>query len=823
MRLNRNRSGLALGAVVALIAGLFGVSPAQAANESAPVITPTVGTGYSILITDGFELSTRLGSGQAGSGTWSYYIVTSTTSADLVVGMGTTTSSYTNTLINTVSGLIGYKETTAGQKYLKLSLANKTSVSEEVTVTVTPYQDTDGTDTKTNADIVGDSVTVTFKPWSALGAVVTLDTPYALDQGATASVTVTAGSFNFEQFDSNLTLRILHTAEATGTASTAATVTPAQWVTNNYSKSGSVTTGIFTTSSVVESVSAHIEYGGASASTQVTKAVSARTIADVTISAKTGANAKQTSAGADARVNSAFQLNAYPHTNSITTSMAVAGTFSVSAIGSTFDMDADSGVIINGVTYTQSAVLLAKVFTQPAGTTTIDVSTFGQDTPDGNTSMDFKFSSQLATATVQVLFKVPTYTVAYTPTNTAGPAGTAKSFTLSVKDNWAQLSSRTDQRVAASVVLGASTSDTVSSVVAAGSATVAVTPVPAARTGSATVTFTLQTFNQNTQGWDNTATDTATWNVYESADGLVSRTATTSTSVSYGVNLSYSSKVIAVTVNNSYSDVVASAPGLIIADGDDATSTASGTLTVQATNKVANFKFAGTVAGTYVVTFTSGTETTTSEVVIAPAASDVGASIVWDTTQITPGKTKVITGTVLDANGNPVDTTGAGEEVGDSGTASILVTYYGDAGIIVGSMPTETDADGKFRLSVLTSAADKGTLTITATYLKDGASTATADKVTSINAVNVGPVAASSEQVVTVGTFKGFVAIYTRGYMGQKLSAKVAGKWLKVDELEPWNGKDYSRVVRLTGAGYTINVELYIDGEYLRTDTVTTR
>ena len=77
---------------------------------------------------------------------------------------------------------------------------------------------------------------------------------------------------------------------------------------------------------------------------------------------------------------------------------------------------------------------------------------------------------------------------------------------------------------------------------------------------------------------------------------------------------------------------------------------------------------------------------------------------------------------------------------------------------------------------------------------------------------------------LTTGSFKGFIAIYTKGYEGSKLSAKVAGKWLLVDSLdESWRGNDYSRTVRFTGAGYDILVHLYIDGEYIRTDEMTTK
>jgi len=59
--------------------------------------------------------------------------------------------------------------------------------------------------------------------------------------------------------------------------------------------------------------------------------------------------------------------------------------------------------------------------------------------------------------------------------------------------------------------------------------------------------------------------------------------------------------------------------------------------------------------------------------------------------------------------------------------------------------------------------------------------------------------------------------------MGQKLSAKVAGKWLVVDPIAAFKSNDYSRTVRLTGAGYTITVDLYIDGAFVRSEVVTTK
>ena len=77
---------------------------------------------------------------------------------------------------------------------------------------------------------------------------------------------------------------------------------------------------------------------------------------------------------------------------------------------------------------------------------------------------------------------------------------------------------------------------------------------------------------------------------------------------------------------------------------------------------------------------------------------------------------------------------------------------------------------------------------------------------------------------LTVVAFKGYVAIYTKGYEDQRLSAKVAGKWLVIDSLnESFNGKNYSRTLRFTLAGYDILVHLYIDGQFVNTEKLTTR
>jgi hypothetical protein len=111
---------------------------------------------------------------------------------------------------------------------------------------------------------------------------------------------------------------------------------------------------------------------------------------------------------------------------------------------------------------------------------------------------------------------------------------------------------------------------------------------------------------------------------------------------------------------------------------------------------------------------------------------------------------------------------------------------------------------------------DSGSATVSATYGAANGSISAADtalnidiKATTTVTVGVAAVDDVSDTKVNVGTFKGYVALYAKGYKGQKFSAIVAGKWIVVPTL----ASDFERVVRFTGAGYTITTKIYIDGE----------
>jgi uncharacterized repeat protein (TIGR02543 family) len=75
------------------------------------------------------------------------------------------------------------------------------------------------------------------------------------------------------------------------------------------------------------------------------------------------------------------------------------------------------------------------------------------------------------------------------------------------------------------------------------------------------------------------------------------------------------------------------------------------------------------------------------------------------------------------------------------------------------------------------------------------------------------------ESKLNAGSFKGFVALYAKGYEGFRLSAKIGRDWVIVPAL----GGQYVRVLERVGAGYRILVRIYIERKLLKTVSLRTR
>jgi hypothetical protein len=520
-----------------------------------------------------------------------------------------------------------------------------------------------------------------------------------------------------------------------------------------------------------------------------------------------------------ARPNTSYTVavTAYTYSGQINASdsASVAATVTLTMTGTTLTTDGATPktVSINGGAPTTSYGTVS-VAVPAAGSGTVTIETYGFANNDFVT-----FSA--AVGNISTTSTVVAEQISYTVTNTADdvltPAGTSVALGWSVKDQWAQLSSLTSQRLKLTKGgSGFNYAETISYVtVTAGQASYDFLPTPVTYTGSATVRVDLQVYSDALRAYIDGSSNT-TVNVITSD---VANAFSTGLAVSHSGTISYfpsttSYTAVSGTVVNTGSMVVVSAPGLIFKT-DAATTTYSDSINLRAGSGGAySFSVTSLKAGTFTMTLTNGSDVTTSLLVVPTASQDAGRSISFDTTNIVPGKTRIVTGTVYDANGNPVAT---------SGDATITVTFAGTAGIPVGSMPTETDVNGNFQVSVLTSAQDSGTFTITAVYNKDGAATATADKVSKVQSITVGAEGSSStpsaDQKVNAGSFKGYVAIYAKGYEGKRLSAKVGNDWVVAAAL----ASNFERIVDFTGAGYTIAVRIYIDRVLVDTITVTTK
>ena len=83
--------------------------------------------------------------------------------------------------------------------------------------------------------------------------------------------------------------------------------------------------------------------------------------------------------------------------------------------------------------------------------------------------------------------------------------------------------------------------------------------------------------------------------------------------------------------------------------------------------------------------------------------------------------------------------------------------------------------------------------------------------------------AEASNQKVNAGSFKGYVAVYAKGYEGQRLSAKIGNDWVIVDPIVNNESANLARIVDFTGAGVDIAVRIYIDRVLMDTINLTTK
>jgi hypothetical protein len=847
MQNNSQKRGLALGAVFALVASILGAAPASATtpvNGANIALTPLAGSvsNFNGTILEDFPLTAYLLPGVTNtdfaSGKVRFEVTKTSGNVDILVGSYSsevvadlaTPASASGTA--SISGYIPANQSTASY-FTPLHLNSTASAqivlraytasgmvtlsAQTAVVSVKVFIENSATNNGVHDSLEWFTTqTVTLHAISAIpvssGSISTMN---AGDTVVTASATV--GTLNFQNLSGEFFLRLVSVGNVFRASDQTVTVSPALNGNTMVSRSGVVSSSFLVTGSagvaIAESISGRAMYYLASGNYPLGSSFS-MVVANpgvTTLSVSATANANITGGGQSytVRPNQTYTIRVTAATNSTSVSTDVTVTLG----GSAGLVTSSRMISVNGGAFlTAYPIVTVKTGTNGVGTFTIATTGF----EDTNTITINAKVAGVSASQVTLTTATPAYTVVADNSLVATTPGTAVNLGFSVEDQWGELSTATNQYL--KVTRGGSGFNYATTVsyhaVAAGVATVAFTPAPAATTGSATVVADITKLENGAylaNGTSTSVTITVTSTANSFTTGLASSRAA---SVSY-----FPSTISWVTVTGKVavtgSAVTITGDSTLVFRGATA-ATSSGTVTVYSdANAQYSFEVAALRSGNKTITLTNGTATTTSLIVVADAASDMGRTIAWDTTTIEAGKTRVITGTLTDANGNPVDTTGVGRTAGDSGTASIVVTYTGTAGILVGTMPTETDADGKFKVSVLTAAADSGTLTITAVYMPQGASTVTANKVTSVQAVTVAPAAAPEVNAV-IGSFNGRWAVRVENAKGSVVSVKAGNRWVKFSALN--NNYLFSRK---SVVGRTIAVSVWVDGELQNSQTIT--
>jgi hypothetical protein len=258
--------------------------------------------------------------------------------------------------------------------------------------------------------------------------------------------------------------------------------------------------------------------------------------------------------------------------------------------------------------------------------------------------------------------------------------------------------------------------------------------------------------------------------------------------------------------------VTFSAAGLAFSEADTVYTT--GSITVKtAADGTASVNVYGNVSGDYEITVSGAGLSDTVDLEILAADANTEDSVTLSVSGNEAGRTMIVSGSVVDAWGNPVAV------VADD----FSLTYTGP-GFIVGDLPTSVGADGKIEFKVLLGSKDEivGTVSVETAGAdgEDLAGDTAAQQADNVFAtLDIAPAAPAADTKVNAGSFKGYVAIYAKGHEGKRLSAKVGKDWVVVPAL----ASNFVRVVEYTGAGYTISVRIYIDRVLVDTIVVTTK
>jgi hypothetical protein len=833
MQKNSNRSGLALGAIFALVSSLFVSAPAQAATDGSDIgIYPVVESGSSAsafvgVLGDDFPLVVQ------GKGNFAIAASTNLTfkvekTAGTAMDVGISASAAVLDMSNSASvsaSVSGQVNIVAGSTSATLSaiVANgvahlnfrASSVSgvaswSPVTLKITVWRDNQGgsANDTINSDEPFTTQTVTLLHPKDLTRTITITDIISGSSRVTASATVTAvnlGNLSHAfQLVSSTSGEVAVAPANFGSAASAGTVALRSGV---VSGSATVGSGFYGADKVYIGLYYNAIQVGATASATVGAAKATALVVEVVES--------DDAVGAAGNVtSSAMTFNLRPNKTYTVKVTALNNTLSAAALPLEVAMTgpaiaATGSLSIDGGAATTSYPSKLALTTATDGTASFKFSTTGFAAA-GAFTVTVKSSQLTQTATLNLA------TAAFTVVNDrdlySTTPGTAVSINFDVEDQWGVASDRTNQRI--QVTRGGdgfAYAETISYVaVAAGKATLAFTPSPATKTGSATVATVLQQFDADANTWvavANSAGDAITVNVTDKANGFTgSALASVSASISYAVatgKYSWSTTVLTVTVVNPGSAVTVALPGGIIEDNETGkTYSATVTLT-SSTSGTLKLRFAAAKVAKHVVTFTNGTATTTSEFIVTAAASSSAKIITMGAETVVAGQTTTITGTLTDAAGNGIETSALGVKWTGKG----LPFNIGSA--------VATDEAGKFSFQVLALAGETGEGVATVTFKPTAVA---ADDITATKTYTIAaPAAVAGPEInAVIGSFNGRWAVRVENATGAVVSVKVGNRWVKYTSLN-----DNYLFSRKSRVGATLPVAVYVNGQLENVATIT--
>jgi hypothetical protein len=869
MAKNMTRKGLALGAAFALTATGLVASPAYAADLS---LAASAGSTYNVFLSDTFTLNSAItgNTNIANTSAWKWEVantsgVTVAVSGEYWNSGGSAYADSTLTTSDTTTTKVyspgaGLVTQTIG-KVNSITLDPTTiSTTDTFSVTVRSFSDLDGSGSVTAGDLVSDSQTITFHKGSEVTGTVTMD---ALNAGVAATATLT--------FDKGINYEMITLGNVTkdftvnGAAAGSGAVTGL-----NTAKDGIVLTGASAAAGQIISAKGLWKgYDGDSTLTSATSATSTVSAASAATTAKaTIANNENVATGSAAgggqdvvisklvrsgtkslSFDATFMVNA---TTPVTVASPV--TITVTEVGSTLGVGDD--VTVNGKKLVATApaadTVTTYAMTDANGKLTISVTsanasdleniTIVATSNTGTVFVDLKWvdaaiddvyvTNELANDTIRTIAK-----------------GSSVSLNYVVLDQFDKAWTRTDYSYRLQFTTTGTATAPAALNLSNGSGTLNFTDNSTAASGSYTLIATL--FSQTGVGAWSTATAAHTSNLNVVASTTAPAAIATATAVldddstiaaggvpladadlaaldnrvydsanaALGVTGAYGAKLVA-TVTSATGANVQGAAVTVSAAGLYFSTTAGGSGVVSKDSIVLNTTSAGVatvyvygqVSGKHTITFTAGSATKTQDVTWASATSADGTALTIDApASAVPGSTFKVTGTLVDDFGNPVQIATAG-----TGANPTLSVSYAGPGLVSGSLPTTTSAAGEFVFYVLLGSNDSGTATVTASFDADGTTTTIAAVVVT-KTIIVGEVASATK--VNAGSFKGYVAVYAKGYKGSRLSAKVGKDWVIVPAL----ASDFVRIVEFTGAGVDVAVRIYIDRVLMDTINLTTK